>query len=87
MKISRKQAREMFLRDIDKEIKEHGEDAIAMMAPKPGKNTWTWKELKDAVLSDTELEGGGGNPIDDVLALERYYNKMGKSLADKINNE
>lgn len=86
--MKREQAQRYLLRDIEKHIIEEGESGIAMMAPQPGKNVWTWKEMKEAVLEDKELEGGGGNPIDDLLKYEEYRLKHGMgSLLKDIENE
>jgi len=64
---NRKKAQELALSWIRADIEKVGEDAIAMSAPQPGKNTWTQKEMMEAVLNDRPLENGG-NPIDNVLA-------------------
>ena len=65
---NRKKAQELALSWIRADIASKGENAIAMSAPnQPGKNTWTQKEMLEAVLNDRPLENGG-NPIDDVLA-------------------
>ena len=64
---NRKKAQELALSWIRADIASKGENAIAMSAPKPGKNSWTHKEMLEAVLNDRPLENGG-NPIDDVLA-------------------
>jgi hypothetical protein len=42
------------------------------MCPQLGKNSWTWKEYKEAVINDTDLENcKDSNPIDAVLNLEK----------------
>ena len=45
----------------------------------PGKNSWTYKELKDAIVRDEVLEGTDTKPIDLIL---RLYQRM----EEKLNN-
>ena len=41
--MTRIEAQQYLLTEVEKEILEHGEDGIALMCPQPGKNSWTWK--------------------------------------------
>lgn len=71
--MTREQAKYILLQDVDEEIRNNGEDGIALMCPQPGKNSWTWKEYKEAVMNDTDLEGcEDSNPIDTLLDLENW---------------
>jgi len=81
--ITREEARQMALFDIEKEISKRGEDAVIVRCPMPGKNSWTAKEYKEAILEDKCLENTKSNPIDDYFALEKRYNERGKSLKDE----
>ena len=71
---NRKKAQELALSWIRADIASKGENAIAMSEPKPGKNSWTQKEMLEAVLNDRPLENGT-NPIDDVLT---YLKNIGQ---------
>ena len=74
--MTRIEAQQYLLKEVEKEILEHGENGIALQCPKPGKNSWTWKEYKEAVVNDTDLEGcEDSNPIDAFLNLEEWKKK------------
>lgn len=70
--MTRNEAQKEALSLIDERIAIEGENAIALMAPQPGKNSWTWKELRESVINDTPLDGTNTNPIDDVLAMDAW---------------
>lgn len=71
--MTRKEAQKAILKMVNEEIKKHGENAIFCASPQRGKNAWTYKEFKEAVIADKPLENGGENtPIDDYLNFERY---------------
>ena len=71
--MTRIEAQQYLLKEVEKEILEHGEDGIALMCPQPRKNFWTWKEYKEAVINDTDLENcKDSNPIDAVLNLDKW---------------
>ena len=70
--MNREQAREIALKSIQEEIQKHGEDAIYMASPMPGKNSWTNKEALDAIINDVPLEGLDVNLIDGVLELDKW---------------
>lgn len=58
------------MKDIEHAIE--GENVIALMTPQPGKNSWTWKELRESVINDMPLDDTNTNPVDDVLAMEKW---------------
>ena len=68
----RKEAKEIALRLVNECIEKYGEDAIYMMAPKPGKNSWTYKEAKESILEDRYMEDSNTNIIDMIIAYETY---------------
>ena len=70
--MTRKEAQKEVLRMIDEYIKKEGENMVALMAPQPGKNSWTWKELRESVINDIPLEGEKYNLIDDVLSMDKW---------------
>jgi len=70
--MTREEAQKIALSTIDEHIAIAGENAIALMAPQPGKNSWTWKEFRESVINDAPLEGIKTNPIDDVLAMYKW---------------
>lgn len=70
--MTRNEAQKEALSLIDERIAIEGENAIALMAPQPGKNSWTWKELRESVINDIPLDGTNTNPIDDVLEMEKW---------------
>lgn len=71
--MTRKEAQQIALKEIEEGIRQDGEDAVFMMSPKTGKCSWTYKEAKEAVLEDKCLEDSGGtNLIDMVLEYEKY---------------
>lgn len=70
--MTREQARQIALIETKKEIVEHGIDSIAVMAPKPGKNSWTWREMLEAIIEDKPLEDTDYNYIDGILNLEQW---------------
>lgn len=70
--MNREQAKQIALHSIQEEIKKHGEDAIFLASPMPGKNSWTNKEALDAIINDVPLEGLDENPIDGVLELDKW---------------
>jgi hypothetical protein len=68
--ITREQAQKIVLENIEKEIKKHGEDAVALLSPKTGKSSWTWKELKEAAEKDVCLEDSHINQIDTMIRYD-----------------
>ena len=90
--ITREQAQKIVLKSIEDEIKKHGEDAVALLSPKKGKSSWTWKELKEAAEKDSCLEDSDMNQIDTLIRYDEYlikhkgyglvehYKRMGKEI-------
>lgn len=71
--MSREEAQREVLLFIEERIAVEGENAIAFMAPQPGKNSWTWKEVRESTINDTPLEGiKEGNFIDDMLSMYKW---------------
>jgi hypothetical protein len=71
--MTREDAKQIALKEIENGIAKYGEDAIFMMSPKVGKDSWTWKEAKDSILKDKPLEDSGNcNLIDLVLKYDEY---------------
>ena len=73
--MTREEAQTYLINWIDNEIKEKGENAVALVSPKKGKDYWTYKEYKEAVINDTCLEDSNENPIDTVLNYDKYLVK------------
>ena len=66
--MTREEAKKILLESVEKQIREHGEGAVALMSPRVGKDHWTYKEYKEAVENDTDLaEMKDSNPIDTYL--------------------
>lgn len=82
--ITREQAKQIALDYVNKEIENHGEDYIIMEAPMPGKNIWTAKEYKDAIINDTWLENTTENPIDAII---NFYNWQKRKENHETNNK
>lgn len=70
--MTREEAKVQALKLIDDYILKYGEDEISMMCPQPGKNSWTWKEEREAVLNDVPCENRGDNLIDSILLSENW---------------
>ena len=70
--INRKEAQKSLIEWVDNEIKDKGEDAIYCCAPCVGKNKWTLKEYRNAVVKDVPMEGCKNNPIDDYINLLKW---------------
>ena len=71
--MTREEAQEALLKIVEKEILEHGEDDIAVMSPMLGKNSWIWKEYKEAVINDTNLNGTSDvNPINMYIEFDKW---------------
>ena len=82
--MTREEAQKEALIIIDEHIESEGENAIAFMTTQFGKNSWTWKEIRELTVNDTPLEGvKEGNFIDDVLA----YDKWRQEHPINVNNE
>ncbi len=70
--MTREEAKQYALEQVNKDIEQHGEDCIAMRAPCVGKCIWTWGEFKAAILNDECLENTDYNPIDKILGLHKH---------------
>lgn len=70
--MTREEAKEIALRMVNECIEKYGEDAIYIMAPKPGKNSWTYKEAKESILEDKCMEDSNTNIIDMIIEYEEY---------------
>jgi hypothetical protein len=74
--MTREEAKKILLESVEKEIRVHGEDAVALMSPRVGKDHWTYKEYKEAVENDTDLaEMKDSNPIDTYLRYVAWKEK------------
>lgn len=71
--MTRKEAKEIALAEIKDGMLEYGENAIYVASPQPGKNTWTWKEVYESIITDTCLENTNYNIIDGILELYSSY--------------
>lgn len=67
--MTREEAKQLALSEVQKNIEKYGEDTVFNRAPKVGKNSWTWGEVRDAILKDECLEETDSNPIDMILNL------------------
>lgn len=76
--MTREQAKQIALKEVERQIEQHGENAVAFRAPQCGKNIWTWGEYKTAILNDECLENSNFNPIDGVLRLHKHFINKGK---------
>lgn len=71
--MTREEAQKEALAMIDEAISIEVENAIAMAIPRPGKNSWTWKEVRESTINDSPLEGcNDTNFIDYVLAMHKW---------------
>ena len=76
--MTREEARQYALEQVNKDIEQRGEDGIAMRAPCVGKCAWTWGELRTAILNDECLENTDANPIDMILSLHKHLIEHGQ---------
>lgn len=77
-KLSRKQAQQELLDELNKEKEKKSLDSIFMVAPCVGKNSWTLREVIKSVETDTPLEGcqgNGSNLIDMHIKYDEYRKK------------
>lgn len=75
--MTRKEAQALAIEWADKQIEARGGGAIFCCAPKQGNNVWTLREFREAAINDTSLAGGGTNPVDDILSLEKWCEEHG----------
>lgn len=77
--MTRDEAKQIALDAINKEIELHGEDYVYLTAPQIGKNSWTLKEAKKAIMEDENLENSNSNLIDGIINLDNYMKKQTKN--------
>lgn len=70
--MTREEAKQIALKEIEEGIRQEGEDAVFMMSPKTGKCSWTYKEAKESILEDKCLEDSNCNLVDLVLNYDKY---------------
>ena len=70
--MTRDEAKQIALKSIEEEIEKNGENHIFIAAPQLGKNSWTLKECKEAILNDKPLENTDNNLIDGIINLDKY---------------
>lgn len=74
--MTRKEAQEIGLKWIEDEMSRDAKelDDICLMSPRRGKDHWTYREFKKALLNDEPLDGMENEtkltPVDDII---RYY--------------
>lgn len=85
--MTREQAKQIALIELNEMIKKHDIDEIYQMCPKPGKNSWTIREELQAVILDEPLLSLDHNFIDDVLLREKHLQQQGKSIFDDSKYE
>lgn len=85
--MTREQAKQIVLIELNEMLKKHDIDEIYQMCPKPGKNSWAFREELQAVILDEPLLSLDHNFIDDVLFREKYLQQRGKSLFDDSKYE
>lgn len=85
--MDREEAKRILLKSVEENINKFGEDAYAVMMPRKGKNSWTWKEYKEAVENDTDLaECEDSNPIDSYLGYVAWKEKQElEELRNRVN--
>jgi len=79
--MTREKAQQELLEGIENQIKssEKKWDDIAVISLKKGKNSWTFREMYDAIAKDTEPEEYSGNPIDQLLHYYEWKEKQEKN--------
>lgn len=77
--LPRAKIQQELLEGIDNAIKsgKNWED-IAVWSPKKGKNSWTFREMYDAISKDEEPEEYGTNPIDTLICFYEWKEKRDK---------
>ena len=82
--ISREKVQEEYLRILENEINSGKKqwDDVAVFSPGKGKNSWTYREMYDAVAKDEEPENFGKNPIDSLIHYYEWKEKKPKTRDD-----
>lgn len=74
--MTREEVKKQLLNEIDKSAEKHGGlDALFAKAPQVGKNSWTWREYREAVEQDRPMENLNENPIDVYIRYLGYVKK------------
>lgn len=69
--ITREEAKQELLEGITNQIKSGKKwEDVAVISPKKGKSSWTFREMYDAISKDMSPEEYSKNPIDELL---HYY--------------
>ncbi len=74
--MTRKEAQNILLNSLNSDGKDWNH--VVLSSAKKGKNSWTKKEVYDAVVADCSLEGSDYNPIDSLLRFEEWKKNKGK---------
>lgn len=78
--MTREEVKKQLLNEIDKSAKKRGGlDEIMLRAPQVGKNSWTWREYRDAVEQDKPMENTTDNPIDVYMRYLEYVKKSNQN--------
>lgn len=77
--ISREQAKQILLSSLENDG--HKWDDIVLSSPRKGKNSWTKREMYDAIMNDCSVEDMNYNPIDSYL----HYLKWKEERDSKTN--
>lgn len=69
---TRKEIQHELLKSILKEMRENNKqwDDVAVISPKKGKDSWTYREVYMSIQEDKCLEDSDNNMIDSMI---RYY--------------
>lgn len=77
--ITREQAQKELLEALENQVIGGKEwDEVAVISPKKGKSSWTFREMYDAIAKDEAPEEYGENPIDSLLHYYEWKEKQGK---------
>ena len=69
--MTRKEAQKILLKSMDNDG--HDWNDVVLASPRKGKNSWTKREMYDAILDDRDLDGmANSNPIDSLLRYEEW---------------
>lgn len=84
--MTRKEAQNLCLKWLEEDMEKNNRtlDDICVMSPHIGKDSWTYREYKEAVVNDKPLCGLENEttktPIDDILNFEKYKKERGENL-------
>ena len=78
--IPRAKAQQELLDGLNDAIKSGKKwEDVAVISPKKGKNSWTFREMYDAIAKDVKPEEYSTNPIDDKIIIAVYMGLQGIS--------